>query len=243
MNKSELAKYIDQTLLSATATEEEMRAFIQKAKEYGFMSVCVNQVFVPLAHEILKGSETKVCTVIDFPLGAGGLEAKIAQADLAVTQGADELDFVVNLNLVKSHKWKELESELFSVQKSVNEASLFAVADEEDVRSPVLTKLILETCYLTDEEIVESCKCAKNAGFNYVKTSTGFAIIKDADGKLKKNGATVHDVALMRQTVGSDMGVKASGGIHSTKEALELIAAGASRLGASAGVQIVDGLE
>lgn len=242
MKKQELANYIDQTLLSPTTTEAQMKPFIEQAKEYGFMSVCVNQEFVPLAHEILKDSKTKVCTVIDFPLGAGGLETKTAQADLAITQGADELDFVVNLNLVKSHKWQELTAELTAIQKSVNEASAFITADVSEKRRPILTKLIIEACYLNDEEIKQTCLCAKDAGFDYVKTSTGFAILKDADGKLLPNGATVHDVALMRETVGPKMGVKASGGVHTTKEALDLIAAGASRIGASAGIKIVDEL-
>lgn len=242
MKKNDLAKYIDQTLLSATATEAQMKTFIEQAREYGFMSVCVNQEFVPLAYQILKGSETKVCTVIDFPLGAGGLETKTSQADLAITQGADELDFVVNLNLVKSHSWKELTAELTFIQNSVDEASAFITADVSEKRRPILTKLIIETCYLDDEEIKQTCLCAKEAGFDYVKTSTGFAIVKDSDGKLLPNGANVHDVALMRETVGPEIGVKASGGIHSTKEALYLIAAGASRIGASAGVKIVDEL-
>lgn len=244
MKKLELARYIDQTLLSATATSDQVRAFVEEAKTFGFASVCVNQNYVPLAREILNGSETKVCTVIDFPLGAGGLETKLAQADVAVTEGADELDFVVNMALVKEHKWLDLTAELTMIAKSVSEASMFVMADSEDgvKRTPVLTKLILETCYLTDEEITESSKCAKAAGFDFVKTSTGFAIVKGADGKLQPNGATVHAVKLMREAVGPEMGVKASGGVHSTQEALDLIEAGATRIGASAGVQIVEGL-
>ena len=226
---------IDQTLLAPTAREDQVREFCLQAKEYGFRSVCVNQCFVPVAKEILSGSQTRVCTVIDFPLGAGGIDAKLSQADFAITAGADELDYVVDLNLVKSHQWKLLESQLSLLVKSAGEASLFS----ENGR-PVL-KLILETCYLDDEEIVESSKCAKNAGFDFVKTSTGFAILKGGDGKLLPNGATVHAVELMRHSVGPEMGVKASGGIHNTEEALEMISAGATRIGASAGVQIVEG--
>ncbi len=238
MNRKELAKYIDQTLLSATATEEQVKNFCIQAKEHGFKSVCINPCFVKTASEILKGSGTDVCTVIDFPLGAGGLESKCSQADICITNGAKELDYVINLGLVKAHKWKELEQELSFTIRSAREAAMFS---EEN--AGITTKLILETCLLTDEEIVESSKCAKNAGFDFVKTSTGFAIVKDADGNLLPNGATVHAVELMRKSVGPDMGVKASGGIHSTQQALELIAAGASRIGASAGIKIIEGLE
>lgn len=242
MNKNEIAAMIDQTLLSASATEEQVSAFCKEAREYGFASVCINPGFVSLAHDILKGSRTKVCTVIDFPLGAGGLMTKTSQADIAITDGADELDFVVNLGLVKAHDWDALTEELTAVVKSVKEASMFATIDEEP-RPDVLTKIILETCYLTDEEITESSKCAKKAGFDFVKTSTGFAIVKDKDGKLLPNGATVHAVKLMREAVGPEMGVKASGGVHNYKEALDVIEAGASRIGASAGVEIVAGAE
>ena len=238
MNRKELAKYIDQTLLSATATEEQVKNFCIQAKEHGFKSVCINPCFVKTASEILKASGTDVCTVIDFPLGAGGLESKCSQADICITNGAKELDYVINLGLVKAHKWKELEQELSFTIRSAREAAMFS---EEN--AGITTKLILETCLLTDEEIVESSKCAKNAGFDFVKTSTGIAIVKDADGKLLPNGATVHAVELMRKSVGPDMGVKASGGIHSTQQALELIAAGASRIGASAGIKIIEGLE
>ena len=219
MNKKEIASMIDQTLLSATATSKEVADFCKEAGEYGFASVCINPVYVSLASDVLKGTSTKVCTVIDFPLGAGGIQSKTSQADLAITDGADELDFVINLGLVKAHEWKELTAELTAVIKSVKEAAMFAMEDEKP-RSSITTKLILETCYLSDEEIVESCKCAKTAGFDFVKTSTGFAIMKDKDGKLLPNGATVHAVKLMRDTVGKDMGVKASGGVHNYKEAM-----------------------
>lgn len=241
MNKKELASYIDQTLLSPCATGEEVISFCQKAKEYGFASVCINPSFVELASKILKGSATKVCTVIDFPLGAGGLETKLAQTDIAITQGADELDYVVNLSYVKSHSWQKLTEELKFIEKAAREASLMAFLDQGPKK--VVLKLIIETCYLSDEEIIESCKAAKNANFDFVKTSTGFAILKDEKGFLLPNGAAPHAVSLMRQTVGPEMGVKASGGIHSAKEALDLIAAGASRIGSSSGVKIVDGLE
>lgn len=243
MNKKEIASMIDQTLLSATATKEQVSAFCKEAADFGFASVCINPVYVSLAHEILKGSATKVCTVIDFPLGASSLQSKTDQADIAITDGADELDFVINMGFVKSHDWKSLTQELTVIIKSVKEASLFGSSDDEAPRGEVLTKLILETCYLSDEEIVESCKCAKEAGFDFVKTSTGFAILKDKDGKLLPNGATVHAVKLMRETVGQDMGVKASGGVHNYTEAMAVIEAGANRIGASSGVEIVSGAE
>ncbi|MBQ0039013.1 MAG: deoxyribose-phosphate aldolase [Treponema sp.] len=231
MTKTETAAYIDQTLLAPTATEEELIAFVNKSKDYGFASVCINPVYIKKAKELLAGTSTKVCTVIDFPLGAGGIETKQTQADIAIDLGADELDFVIDLGLVKAHKWTELKAQLTFIVKGVKEASMF----RED-GGAVLTKLILETCCLTDEEIVESCKCAKEAGFDFVKTSTGFY-------SAKPNGATVHAVELMRKTVGPDMGVKASGGIHSYEEAMAMIKAGATRIGASAGIEIVSQAE
>lgn len=227
MTKKEIAAYIDQTLLSPTATEEELVSFVTKAKDFGFASVCINPVYIKKAKEILAGCKTKVCTVIDFPLGAGGLETKQTQADIAIDDGADELDFVVDLGLVKAHKWIELKAELSFIAKSVKEAAMF-----REEGGAVLTKLILETCCLTDEEIVESSRCAKEAGFDFVKTSTGFYSVKP-------NGTTVHAVELMRKTVGPEMGVKASGGIHSYEEAMAMINAGATRIGASAGIEIV----
>lgn len=230
MTKAELAKYIDQTLLKPQATAEQVSAFIKEAIPYNFASVCINQVYVPLARELLKESSTKVCTVIDFPLGAGGTQAKITQAVLAIEQGADEIDFVIDIGLVKSHDWSALEQQLCELTKAVRQADSKRASKP---RGPVVEKLILETCLLTDEEITESSKCAKNAGFDFVKTSTGFST----------GGATTHAVSLMRQAVGPELGVKASGGIHNTQEALDMINAGASRIGASAGLPIVDGYQ
>ncbi|MBO7639541.1 MAG: deoxyribose-phosphate aldolase [Treponema sp.] len=236
MNKNELAGMIDQTLLSQTATEKQIKEFCITAEQYGFASVCVNPEHVKTAYSILSGTKTKVCTVIDFPLGAGGVESKKTKAKIVVDDGAREFDFVNNLSLVKAHEWEKLELELSEIQQYVN--SLSASLNGEKI----VTKLILETCLLNDEEIVQSCICAKNAGFDFVKTSTGFAIVKGEGGVLLPNGATPHAVSLMRKTVGPEMGVKASGGIHNTQQALELIECGASRIGASAGIQIVDGL-
>ena len=224
---------IDQTLLAPAATEEQVAEFCRKALPYGFASVCIQPAFVRTASRLLDGSGTKVCTVIDFPHGAGGAAAKCAEARCAIADGADELDFVVSLALVKAHDWAALEAELSRVERAVREAA---------AGRPVLTKLILETCLLSDEEIVETCRAAQKAQFDFVKTSTGFASPKAADGTPLANGATVHAVRLMRQTVGEAMGVKASGGIHTTEQALALVQAGASRIGASAGAALVDGL-
>lgn len=236
MKKNELAMMIDQTLLSQTATEKQIKDFCVTAAQYGFASVCVNPVHVRTAYSILSETKTKVCTVIDFPLGAGGVESKKSQAKTTVADGARELDFVIDLSLVKAHEWEKLERELSEVQQFVNALSA-SIGGEK-----IVTKLILETCLLNDDEIVQSSLCAKKAGFDFVKTSTGFAIVKGEGGVLLPNGATSHAVKLMRQTVGPDMGVKASGGIHTTKQALELLESGASRIGASAGIRIVDGL-
>lgn len=230
MDRIQLAGMIDQTLLSPAAPKDQVKQFCEEAAKYKFASVCVNPVHVMLAKEILGDTSVKVCTVIDFPLGAGGEKMKVAQALQSIEEGADELDFVVDLSLVKSHKWEELCNQLKSVQDSVSR-----------VKKSVVTKLILETCVLTDDEIIESCKAAREAGFGFVKTSTGFYMAKDSEGKLLPNGATVHAVQLMRKTVGDAMGVKASGGIHTTEQALALIEAGANRIGASAGVKIVEG--
>ncbi len=242
INKKDLAKMIDQTLLSPWATAEQVKTFCGQAAEYGFASVCINPVFVQLASSALKDSSVKVCTVIDFPLGAGGTQTKILQAQDAIKSGADELDFVIDLSLVKGEKWDQLVQQLSLVTEAVRGASE-EVTSINPKRPKLIEKLILETCFLNDREIIKSCLCAKQAGFDFVKTSTGFAIQKDKDGKLLPNGATVHAVALMRDTVGPEMGVKASGGIHSAAQALELIKAGASRIGASAGTEIVDQLD
>lgn len=236
MTKKKIASMIDQTLLSQTADEATVSSFCKDALQYGFASVCINPVYVPLAAKILSGTKTKVCTVIDFPLGAGGTKCKISEAKVAVAQGADELDFVVDIGMVKAHNYALLEKELSKVIDAVKKLTTKR-------GGPAVTKLILETCFLSDDEITQSSVCAKKAGFDFVKTSTGFAIVKDKDGKLLPNGATVHAVTLMRAAVGKKMGVKASGGIHSTEQALALVEAGATRIGASAGVAIVGGIK
>ena len=217
--KKNVAGMIDHTLLKADATEAQIAKLCQEAKEHGFASVCVNPGYVPEAAEALKGTDVRVCTVIGFPLGATSSEAKAAETADAIAKGAAEVDMVVNVGRIKSGNWDYVRSDIAAV---VNAA-----------RGRALTKVIIETCLLTDDEKIRVCETAKDAGADFVKTSTGFST----------GGATAADIALMRKTVGPDMGVKASGGIHSTEEAIALIEAGASRIGASAGIAIISGLE
>lgn len=235
MNKHEIAKMIDHTLLAATATRNQIKRVCDEAREYGFASVCVNPVWVRFASEELKGSGSAVCTVIGFPLGAEKPEVKAFAASQAVLDGADEVDMVINIGAAKDGDFDTVGSDIGAVVGAAKSAG-------EAQGKNVTVKVIVETCYLTDDEVSAACLAAKNYGADFVKTSTGFGTPKDKDGKCLPNGASVHHVALMRKTVGSDMGVKASGGIHGADDALALIEAGATRLGASAGVKIVEGL-
>lgn len=210
----EFNKLFDHTLLKQDATEEGIRKLCAEAKEYDFASVCVNPDFVPLAARLLKDSDVKVCTVIGFPLGANRPALKAIEAKMAVEEGADEVDMVQNVSLVKEGKYDEVEKEIRLVKDACGKA---------------LLKVILETCLLTDEEIEKSSLAAKKAGADFVKTSTGFS----------KGGATAHAVSIMRKAVGPELGVKASGGIHSLEETLAMVEAGANRIGASASVAIM----
>ena len=214
MKKQMIAAMIDHTLLKATATTAQIEQLCKEAKEYQFASVCVNPVHVACAAELLRDSTVKVCTVIGFPLGANTSEVKAFETMNAVNNGADEIDMVLNVGAAKEGDWLTVESDIRAV---VNAAA------------GRLVKVILETCYLTPDEIVCACKVAAKAGANFVKTSTGFGT----------GGAKAEDVALMKKSIPEDMCVKASGGIHTYQEALALIEAGASRIGASAGIQIV----
>lgn len=211
----ELARMIDHTDLKANTTKEAILKLTKEAKEYHFASVCVNPTWVELASRELKGTDVKVCTVIGFPLGANTKETKIFEAADAIAKGAEEVDMVINIGKLKDGDYDYVESEIAGVV--------------EAAKGKALVKVIIETCLLTDEEKKKACTLAVNAGANFVKTSTGFST----------GGATVEDVALMRQTVGDAVGVKASGGIHSRQEALAMIEAGATRIGASAGIAIV----
>ncbi|WP_179396036.1 deoxyribose-phosphate aldolase [Lacticaseibacillus absianus] len=211
-----LAKYIDHTLLKPEATQDQIDAVLEEAKQYEFASVCINPYWVARAKAALAGTDVTVCTVIGFPLGANTTQIKVAEADQAIDAGATEVDMVINIGELKAGHDDQVR------------ADIQAVADAAHAKQALL-KVIIECVLLTDDEKVRACKLAEAAGADFVKTSTGFA----------GGGATVHDVALMRQTVGDRLGVKASGGIHSLADATALIEAGASRLGASAGVAIM----
>lgn len=211
-----LARYIDHTLLAADATEDMIVKLCKEAKEYKFASVCVNSCHVALASRLLKDSDVNVCTVVGFPLGAMSTKAKAYEASLAVVEGATEVDMVINIGALKDKRYDEVEKDIREVKRAC---------------LGKLLKVIIETCLLSDEEKVKACELSKKAGADYVKTSTGFS----------KWGAKKEDVALMRKTVGPGMGVKASGGIRDRETALEMIKAGASRLGCSSGIAIVKG--
>ena len=209
------AKMIDHTLLKPEATKEQVKNLCEEAVQYGFHSVCVNSSFVYYCAELLKDSDVKVCTVIGFPLGAMSTAGKAAEAQAAVADGAEELDMVIHVGMIKSGDWDYVKQDI---------ASVVEVAGDKAV-----VKVILETCLLTDEEKRKACMICKEAGASFVKTSTGFS----------NGGATVKDVALMREAVGSDMGVKASGGIRSFQDARAMVEAGADRIGASSGIAII----
>jgi deoxyribose-phosphate aldolase len=213
-----LAKYIDHTLLKPDATEQEIAQLCFEARKYGFASVCVNPTWVPLCAQLLKGSPVKVCTVIGFPLGATSSESKAFETETALRQGATEIDMVINIGALKAR-------DLATVAKDIQ-----GVVHAAHARG-IIVKVIIETALLTDEEKTLASLTAKEAGADFVKTSTGFA----------GGGATVHDVELMRKAVGPQMGVKASGGVKSYEDAASMIKAGATRIGASAGVKIIQG--
>ena len=227
-----MAAYIDHTLLTPTATVNQIIQLCQEADRYGFASVCVNPIYVGVAATQLKDSETKVCTVVGFPLGATPSKIKALEARNSVKNGADEVDMVIDLGAAKDGRFSEVSKDIACV---VRGAKIMG----KRMNKNVIVKVILETCYLSDYEIQTCCLCAKNAGADFVKTSTGFATPKDVNGNPIPNGANVHHVQLMRNTVGPDMGVKASGGIRTSRLAEELIEAGANRLGTSSGVGIL----
>ena len=213
-----LNKYIDHTILKPETTQEQVEKILSEAKEYDFASVCVNPTWVSLAAESLKDTDVKVCTVIGFPLGANTSAVKAFETKDAIANGADEIDMVINIGALKAGN----DALVLDDIKAVVDAS-----------GDKLVKVIIETCLLTDDEKVRACQLSKEAGADYVKTSTGFS----------SGGATVADVALMRKTVGPDMGVKASGGARSYEDAIAFIEAGASRIGASSGVAIMNGAQ
>ncbi|MED4070619.1 deoxyribose-phosphate aldolase [Priestia endophytica] len=212
----EIAKMIDHTLLKADAKKEEIEKLCEEAKAHHFASVCVNPTWVSLSSSLLEGTDVKVCTVIGFPLGANTPEVKAFEAQNAISNGATEVDMVINIGALKDGNDQEVKRDI----QAVVEAS-----------KGVLVKVIIETCLLTEDEKIRACKLAVEAGADYVKTSTGFST----------GGATVEDVALMRKTVGPDVGVKASGGVRNAEGAKAVIEAGATRIGASSGIAIVNG--
>lgn len=209
MDNKTLAKYIDHTLLKADATEAAIVKVCEEAKHYGTASVCVNTARIPLVAKELAGSGVKACCVVGFPLGAMLPAAKAAEAAFAIEAGADEVDMVINVGKAKDGDWDYVQKDIEAV--------------EAVCKGRALLKVIIETCLLTDDEKVKACLAAKAAGADYVKTSTGFST----------GGATVEDIALMRKTVGPEMGVKASGGVRTREAALAMIEAGATRIGAS----------
>ena len=211
-----LNKYIDHTLLKPDASQEQIETLIEEAKKYDFASVCVNPTWVNFAAQALKATDVKVCTVIGFPLGANTPGLKAFETSDAIQNGANEIDMVINIGALKSRNFDLVERDIRAVVEAAK---------------GTLVKVIIETCLLTDDEKVKACQIAQKAGADFVKTSTGFST----------GGATVADVALMRKTVGPDMGVKASGGARSYEDALAFIKAGATRIGASSGVAIMEG--
>ena len=207
-------KFIDHTLLKQDATPEQIVKLCEEAKQFDFMSVCVNPAYVPLAAQCLKGSDVKVCTVIGFPLGMNLTRTKVEEAQLAIKEGASEIDMVINVGMLKAGHDDYVEEEI---------RQLKAVAGSK------VLKVIIETCLLTDDEKVRACIASKKDGADFVKTSTGFST----------GGATTHDVGLMRKTVGPEMGVKASGGVRTHEDLIAMVEAGANRIGTSNGTKII----
>lgn len=218
-----LAPYIDHTFLKPNGTAADIEKLCAEAREHSFAAVCVNPCFVKFAHSLLDGSSVKTCTVIGFPLGQNTTHLKLAEAMEAISNGADELDFVINISLLKGDP-DECEHELRVLALASRNAATQSGRE-------ITTKLIIECCYLTEDEKRRACELAKAAGFDFVKTSTGFG----------SGGATAEDVKLMRSVVGGEMGVKAAGGVRTREDALKMIDAGASRIGTSNGVAIVAG--
>ena len=209
-------QYIDHTLLKANATQEELLKLCDEAVVYSFASVCINPFWVPLCKEALKDSNVKVCTVIGFPLGASTTFIKAAEASKAVEDGANEIDMVINVSALKDKKYDFVQADIAAVVNAI--------------KGKAILKVILETCLLSKEEIVKACELSKAAGAQFVKTSTGFST----------GGATVEDVKLMKDTVGDALEVKASGGVRDYETAMKVIEAGATRIGASASVDIAN---
>lgn len=212
----DIANYIDHTLLKSDATTEQIRVLCEEARQYSFASVCTNSVFTSFVAEQLRGSEVKTCAVVGFPLGAMATKAKALETKTAVEDGAEEIDMVLAIGLLKQGEDEKVRSDIEAVVR--------------EAHPKVSVKVIIEACLLTDEEKERACRLSLEAGADYVKTSTGFST----------GGASLEDVRLMKKTVGEKMKVKASGGIRTLRSALDFIEAGADRIGTSNGVQIVE---
>jgi deoxyribose-phosphate aldolase len=213
----DIASMIDHTALKPDTTKEEIVKLCEEAKAYKFASVCVNPAWVETASELLKGSSVKVCTVIGFPLGATTSETKAFETTNVIKKGATEVDMVINIGALKNGNYEVVENDIRAVVEAAS--------------GKALTKVIIETSLLTDKEKIKACELSVKAGANFVKTSTGFS----------GGGATVDDISLMRKVVGPELGVKASGGVRDRESALAMVEAGATRIGASAGIAIVKG--
>ena len=216
--KTNYASMIDHTLLKAEASKEQIEKLCAEAKEFGFASVCVNPTWVKYCSELLQNSDVLVCTVIGFPLGANTPAVKAFEAKDAIENGAQEVDMVINIGALKDRNYEQVQADIAAVV--------------EAAKGSAIVKVIIETCLLTEEEKVKACELSVAAGADYVKTSTGFST----------GGATAEDIALMRKTVGPELGVKASGGVRSLEDMQKMVEAGATRIGASSGVAIMKGL-
>ena len=214
----EYSKFIDHTLLKADAIDAEIKRICEEAIKFKFKAVCINSIHIPLAKKMLKNSDVLVCTVVGFPLGASPKEVKTLEAQLAIENGADEVDMVINIAALKDKKYDIVKEDIISVAKECH-------------KHKKVLKVIIETCLLNDEEKVNVCKIAMAAKADFVKTSTGFS----------NGGATIEDITLMRKTVGPSMGVKASGGVRDLISFKTMIEAGATRIGTSSGVKIMQG--
>ncbi len=214
----EINKYIDHTVLKATSQKKEIKKLCEEAIEYGFYSVCVNGCNVSFAYDLVKDTGVKVAAVVGFPLGAMSMEAKIFEAERAVEEGASEIDMVINIGALKDKDYAYVEKEIAEIKKAIGNKVL---------------KVIIETCYLTEEEKMKACELSVNAKADFVKTSTGFGT----------GGATFEDVALMKKVVGDKAQIKASGGVKDLATAQRYIEMGVTRLGTSSGIEIIKGLE
>jgi len=217
ISKKQFAKMIDHTLIKPTATRNDVEKLCKEAEKYGFGCVCVNSMYVSLAKQLLGGTDVKVCSTVGFPFGATLPQVKAFEAEKAVERSAHEIDMVINIGALKSGDYE-------TVKKDIE-----TVVNVKRSHRDLVIKVIIETSYLTTQEKIVACRLAKEAGADFVKTSTGLV-----------GGATVEDVKLMRKTVGKDIGVKAAGGIRTFKEALAMIEAGANRIGTSTGVVIIE---